>query len=183
MDFPFLAALPEGLRERAAGIRLACFDVDGTLTDGRIVFDEEGRESKAFHVHDGLGLRLLEEHDIRVVLVTARQSKVAAARARELRLSGMHEAVKDKHALLLELCRQHGIAPQAASMMGDDLVDLAALRAAGLAVAPADAHPWLRDQVHWRTHARAGAGAVRELCDLLLVAQGKAQAAVERFLG
>lgn len=170
------------LHGRASRIRLACFDVDGTLTDGQLWLDAEGREAKAFHIHDGLGLRLLEQHGVRVALLTARNSAVAAARGRELRLSEVHTGVTDKRALLLELCTRHGLAPEAAAMMGDDLVDLGAMAAAGLAAAPADAHPWVLARAHWRSRAGGGRGAAREFCDLLLAAQGKADAVLSGFL-
>ena len=127
MTTPTLLDDPTALLERAARIRLACFDVDGTLTDGRLWMDAEGREQKAFHIQDGLGLRLLEREGIRVVLVTARDSAVAKARGRDLKLSEVHVAVGDKRALLLEVAERHGIAPASVAMMGDDLVDLPAM--------------------------------------------------------
>lgn len=173
---------PAELRARAARVRLACFDVDGTLTDGRLWLDAEGRESKAFHIHDGMGLRLLEDHGVRVVLMTARRSAVVEARGRELRLSEVHVGVQDKRALLLELCAKHGCAADEAAMMGDDLVDLGAMAVAGLAVAPSNAHPWVSERAHWRTHAAGGEGAARELCDLILDAQGKTGAVLAGFL-
>lgn len=182
MAYAHLADYPVDLRERAARIRLACFDVDGTLTDGRLWLDAEGRELKAFHIQDGMGLRLLEEHGVRVALVTARQSAVAVARGRELRLSEVHVGIRDKRTLLEQLCLKHGHTPAEAAMMGDDLVDLGALSLAGLAVAPANAHPWVKTRVHWHTRAAGGEGAARELCDLILTAQGKAEAVLAGFL-
>ena len=182
MPYAHLADYPADILERAARVRLACFDVDGTLTDGRLWLDAEGRELKAFHILDGMGLRLLEEHGVRVALMTARQSKVAEARGRELRVSEVHVGVKDKRALLEALCAKHGHGPADAAMMGDDLVDLGALAIAGLSVAPANAHAWVKERVHWRTRAAGGEGAARELCDLLLGAQGKAEAVLAGFL-
>lgn len=182
MAYAHLADYPADIRERAARVRLACFDVDGTLTDGRLWLDAEGRELKAFHILDGMGLRLLEDHGVRVALVTARHSAAAEARGRELRLSEVHIGVKDKRALLLALCAKHGLAADEAAMMGDDLVDLGALGVAGLAVAPSNAHPWVKERVHWRTRTAGGEGAARELCDLILGAQGKAEAVLAGFL-
>jgi len=175
-------ASTDAVRARAAGIRLACFDVDGTLTDGRLWLDAEGRENKAFHIHDGLGLRLLEAQGIRVALVTARRSAVAEARGRELRLSEVHVGVDDKRALLLDLCARHGFDPEHAAMMGDDLVDLGAMAVAGLAAAPADAHPWVLARAHWCSRAGGGRGAAREFCDLLLAAQGRTEAVLATYL-
>ena len=160
------------LRARAARIRLACFDVDGTLTDGRLFLDSEGRELKAFHVHDGQGLVLLRQAGIEVAFITARLSPVAVHRANELKVRA-HIGVKDKLACVRELCDELGIGLDAVSFMGDDLPDLAAMRAVGLSIAPANAHATTRDAARWRTRADAGAGAARELCDLLLMAQGR----------
>lgn len=156
---------------RAARIRLACFDVDGTLTDGRIHFDAVGGEMKAFHVHDGQGLVLLRKAGIRVALVTARASAAVERRAAELGIEA-HCAVADKLAVVQQLCREMDIGMDAVAFMGDDLPDLPPMRAAGLAVAPANAHSWTAREAHWRTRARGGEGAARELCDLLLGAQG-----------
>jgi 3-deoxy-D-manno-octulosonate 8-phosphate phosphatase (KDO 8-P phosphatase) len=167
-----IAARDPGLRTRAANIRLACFDVDGTLTDGRLFLDSEGRELKAFHVHDGQGLVLLRQAGIEVALITARRSAAAVHRANELKLR-IHIGVKDKLACVRELCAELGIGLDAVSFMGDDLPDLAAMRAVGLSIAPANAHATTRDVAQWRTRADAGAGAARELCDLLLAAQGR----------
>jgi 3-deoxy-D-manno-octulosonate 8-phosphate phosphatase (KDO 8-P phosphatase) len=172
---PATAGIDADVLARAAKIRLACFDVDGTLTDGRLFFDAEGRELKAFHVHDGQGLVLLREAGIEVAFVTARHSELARRRAAELKVRA-HVGIKDKLACLHALCAELGIGPEAASFMGDDLPDLPAMRAAGLAIAPADAHASACAVAHWRTRARAGRGAAREFCDLLLTAQGRIDA-------
>lgn len=169
------------LLARAARIRLACFDVDGTLTDGRLIYGPEGGESKAFHVLDGQGLRLLEDHGIAVALVTARRGAALQARARDLRLERVHAGVKDKAACLRQLCEELGLGLDEVAHMGDDLPDLPALAIAGLAVAPANAHPWIAERVHWQTRARGGEGAVRELCDLVLEARGHRPAILAAF--
>lgn len=171
----------EELRARAARIRLACFDVDGTLTDGRLVYDGEGRETKAFHVLDGQGLKLLEEHGVAVALITARRNAAVQARARDLGLQHVHTGVKDKGAVLMQLCEQFEITVEETAHMGDDLPDLPALVLAGLATAPANAHPWVAERVHWQAQARGGQGAARELCDLILEAKGLRAAVLESF--
>jgi 3-deoxy-D-manno-octulosonate 8-phosphate phosphatase (KDO 8-P phosphatase) len=165
------AAKDSMLMTRAGNIRLACFDVDGTLTDGRLFFDSEGLEMKAFHVHDGQGLVLLRQVGIEVALITARHSEVARRRAEELRVRA-YIGVKDKLACVRDLCAELGIGLDAVCFMGDDLPDLPAMRAVGLSVAPGNAHAFTAAQAELRTHANAGAGAARELCDLLLAAQG-----------
>lgn len=160
------------LMTRVGNLRLVCFDVDGTLTDGRLYLDAEGREMKAFHVHDGQGLVLLRQCGIEVALITARRSEVAQRRAQELQVR-CHIGVKDKLACVRELCTELGIGLDVVCFMGDDLPDLEAMRAVGLSIAPADAHPYTAAAAGLRTRARAGNGAARELCDLILSAQGR----------
>jgi len=173
-------SLPEKLHSIAAQICLVGFDVDGTLTDGRLYYDSQGRESKAFCSVDGLGLKLLQEYGIEPVLITARNSAAATQRGIDLGVETL-VGISDKLTALRTLCAQRGIDLQQASFMGDDLVDLAPLRAVGLAVAPANAHPAILPYIHWQTQAPGGLGAARELCDALLAAQGKEQAIFTRF--
>ena len=169
------------LLARAAKIRLACFDVDGTLTDGGLYYADDGCEMKRFHVQDGLGLRLLEDHGIAVALITARHGEVTARRASDLKLSHVHVGVADKAATLRELRAKLGLARDEVAHMGDDLPDLPALAEAGFAVAPANAHPWVAERVHWVTPARGGEGAARQLCDLILQARGLRDAVLAGF--
>ena len=176
-----MTAYPADLLARAARVRLACFDIDGTLTDGGLTYDADGRESKTFNVQDGLGLRLLEDNGIAVALVTARESSAVVARGRDLRLSHVHTAVKDKAACLRDICASMGIGTDEAAHIGDDLHDLPALAIVGLAVAPANAHHWVASRVHWQTPSRGGAGAGRELCDLILSAHGLDATVLARF--
>ena len=170
---------PAPVRERAARVRLACFDVDGTLTDGRLLFDTDGRELKAFHVHDGLGMVLLRKAGIEVAFITARASTIAEQRAAELGVTEVHTAVKDKLARVGEIADRLGLAMDEVAFMGDDLPDLRVMLQVGLSAAPASAHPWVRERVRWRTSASAGLGAVREFCDLLLAAQGRVEALLD----
>jgi len=175
-----MPSITDDIRKRATRIKLACFDVDGTLTDGRLYFDADGRESKAFHVLDGQGLVLLRRYGIQVALITARDSQVAEARGRELG-ARVFIGAKDKLAQVQALCAELDIALDQVAFMGDDLPDLAALRAVGLGVAPANAHHWVGSRVHWQTQAKGGQGAARELCDLLLNAQGHVDALLEEW--
>jgi len=180
MPYSPLDNLPLPLHAKASNIRLACFDVDGTLTDGRLYYDHAGNESKAFYVQDGLGLKLLQQHGIHPVLITARNSQSALKRGADLGID-TQIAVGDKLASVQALCAQHGIGLDQVAFMGDDLPDLAPLGAVGLAVAPANAHPWIAERVHWITRADGGRGAARELCDVLLAAQGRLDAVLARF--
>ncbi|ATE70966.1 KdsC family phosphatase [Lysobacter capsici] len=182
MPYSHLNDYPAAIRERAARIRLACFDVDGTLTDGRLTFDSTGREYKSFHVQDGQGLALLRKVGIAVHFVTARGGTIAAHRAAELGATS-HGEVKDKLVCVKLIAESLGLTLEQVAFMGDDLADLRILPHVGLAVAPANAHPWVRERVHWRTVARGGEGAARELCDLLLAAQGHAEDVLAGALG
>ena len=120
MPYSHLADYPADIRERAARIRLACFDVDGTLTDGRLYFDSNGLELKAFHVHDGQGLVLLRKAGIAVALVTARTSPIAEQRAAELGIEAW-TCVADKLACVRDIATRHGIGMDRVAFMGDDL--------------------------------------------------------------
>ncbi|MET0717986.1 MAG: HAD family hydrolase, partial [Pseudoxanthomonas sp.] len=138
------------IRARARKIKLACFDVDGTLTDGRLYYDDEGGESKAFHILDGQGLVLLRKAGIAVALITARDSKAAERRGAELGVE-VFTGAKDKLRQVRALCERQGIGVDEMAFMGDDLPDLPPLGVAGLAVAPANAHRWVAERVHWVT--------------------------------
>ncbi|MFP7722054.1 KdsC family phosphatase [Lysobacter sp. A3-1-A15] len=174
MPYSHLNDYPADIRERASRVRLACFDVDGTLTDGRLTFDSEGRELKSFHVHDGLGLVMLRKVGITVALVTARASAVAERRAAELGIQAF-TAVSDKLACVRSLAETHAVSLDEVAFMGDDLPDLKVMPHVGLSIAPANAHRWVSERVHWRSARAGGDGAVREACDLLLAAQGHAE--------
>ena len=166
-----LHGLPEDVLRRAGQIRLACFDVDGTLTDGQLYYDHAGNESKAYFVQDGLGLKLLQRYGIVPVIITARDSASAAPRGADLKVE-THVGIRDKRVLLDQLCQREGIGLEQVAFIGDDLPDITCLRVVGLAVAPADAHPWVAGTVHWSTPAGGGRGAARQLCDVLLAAGG-----------
>lgn len=171
----------EPLLQRARGVRLAAFDVDGTLTDGRLHYDQDGIETKIFHVHDGLGLKLLADVGIAVALVTARTSPIIAARAAELGIDLVFQGVDDKAACLRAVCLEQRLQATQVAFMGDDLPDLGALCLSGLAAGPANAHALLHPYLHWRAERRGGEGAARELCDLILHAQDRIERIVARF--
>lgn len=166
-------AADESVMARARGIRLAVFDVDGVLTDGRIVLSDDGRESRAFHVRDGLGFKLLRQSGLEVAVISARRSALVENRMRELDVSHVLQGRHDKAAALDELLGLLSLERDQASFTGDDLPDLDAMAAAGLAIAVADAHPSVKARAHWQTGLPGGAGAAREVCDLILLAQDK----------
>jgi 3-deoxy-D-manno-octulosonate 8-phosphate phosphatase (KDO 8-P phosphatase) len=173
MPLSHLHALDDDLIARASRVRLACFDVDGTLTDGRLYLDGEGREQKAFHVQDGQGLVLLRRAGIEVAFITARGGTVAVARGRELGVQ-VFTGVKDKLAQVKTLCETLGITLAEVAFMGDDLPDVPPLQAVGLGIVPANAHAWTAAHARWRTRSTGGEGAAREACDLILASQGHA---------
>jgi 3-deoxy-D-manno-octulosonate 8-phosphate phosphatase (KDO 8-P phosphatase) len=168
---------------RAAAVRLMAFDVDGTLTDGGIHIGPEGESFKRFSVHDGFGLVLLQQAGIRVALVTGRSSTIVAQRARELRIDTVLQGVADKAQAMRDLCAEAGLDPAQAGFMGDDWPDLPAMLAVGFAATVPRAAPELRRVAHWCATAPAGDGAVRELAEHLLRAQGRFEAALGRFDG
>jgi 3-deoxy-D-manno-octulosonate 8-phosphate phosphatase (KDO 8-P phosphatase) len=183
MPDTLLDHVPEDVRQRAARIRLACFDVDGVLTDGRLTFDDTGRESKSFDSQDGLGLKQLASFGIEVALITARSSPIVARRGVELGLAHVYQGETDKLARVDALRATYGLGYDQVAFTGDDVPELSCMRKVGLAVAVANAHPWILALAHWRTRLPGGHGAAREVCDLLLAAQGHAAAFHARFAG
>jgi 3-deoxy-D-manno-octulosonate 8-phosphate phosphatase (KDO 8-P phosphatase) len=169
--------------QQARRIQMVALDVDGVLTDGGIIIDNAGVEAKRFYVRDGLGIRLLLDSDIQVGLITARNSKVVSRRAEELRLSFVHQGVKDKWSCLQAEMERAGIAAQGCAFMGDDLIDLPILTRIGLATAPADAAPEVLKQVDWVASNPGGRGAVRDLAEAILQAQDKWAGIVSRLTG
>jgi 3-deoxy-D-manno-octulosonate 8-phosphate phosphatase (KDO 8-P phosphatase) len=160
------------LLRRAAGVRLALFDVDGVLTDGRIWYGPEGEAMKAFDVRDGHGIVLLRDH-VELGVISGRPGKTSERRLEELRFRHAIYGERDKLAGYARLAHL-GIPDEAVAYMGDDVNDLPLLGKVGLAACPADAHPAVRERVHFVASAPGGRGAVRELCELLLRAKGLA---------
>jgi 3-deoxy-D-manno-octulosonate 8-phosphate phosphatase (KDO 8-P phosphatase) len=161
------------VRSRAKKIRLLLLDVDGVLTDGRIIIDDRGVETKQFHSRDGQGIALLLRAGIEVGFISARASPAVRRRAKELGVRLVRQGVRDKLQAYDEIKRERGLRDLEIAYVGDDLVDWPLLRRTGLAVCVGDGWRELRPRVHWVTRAFGGAGAVREVADLLLKAQGK----------
>lgn len=164
------------LHARAKAVRLVAFDIDGTLTDGRLVFDSEGCELKAFHSQDGMGIALLVRHGFEVAFVTARESRIVEARGRELKIQHIHTGEKDKSGCIRALAERLGMSLDEVAFMGDDLPDLAVMRLVGLAAVPSDAHACVKAIAHFESEKAGGRGGARELCDVLLQAHGFADA-------
>ncbi|MBF0109345.1 MAG: phenylphosphate carboxylase subunit delta [Magnetococcales bacterium] len=164
-------------------LRLLALDVDGVLTDGIIHIDGAGTEHKRFHVGDGMGIRLLLDAGLKVGLISARNSPAVTRRAQELGLSFAHQGIHgDKWNCLREEIQRSGCEPAQCGFMGDDLIDLPVLCRVGLATAPQDARPEVRQRVHWVAQAAGGRGAVRELAEKILLAQGRWEHIVTGFI-
>lgn len=176
-----LNALPGDIHERAARVKLAIFDVDGVLTDGRLHYSDDGRETKAFHVHDGLGLKRLMANGVEVAIITARLSHIVTERAAELGIAHVYQGQESKRQCFEQLIHALKLQAEQCAYCGDDLPDLAVMQRVGLSIAVANAHPWVRERARWHTQARGGEGAVREVCDLLLAAQGKVETELAAF--
>jgi 3-deoxy-D-manno-octulosonate 8-phosphate phosphatase (KDO 8-P phosphatase) len=173
---------PPEVWQRARSIRLLLLDVDGVLTDGCLYFGAQGEALKVFHVRDGHGLKMAQRAGIELAFVSGRRSDAAYHRAKELGITRFYEGLRDKVAILEELLSALNLAPAQVAMVGDELVDLPVLARVGLAVAVADAVPEVKAAAHWVTSLPGGRGAVREVCDLLLKAQGKWEEAVSLWM-
>lgn len=161
------------LLERAAKIRVLVLDVDGVLTEGSIHVGPEGELFKSFNVRDGLGIKLLQRGGIEVCILTGRTSSMVARRADELGLRRVEQGKLEKFPTLRKMLAEAGVSLEETAYMGDDLPDLPCLTRVGFAATPADGNPDLEPYVHWRSSRPGGRGAVRELAELLLRAQGK----------
>ena len=169
------------LVERAANIRLAMFDVDGVLTDGGVYINDQGDETKRFHIHDGHGLKLLKNAGVETGIVTARRSRAVKHRADELGIAHVYTECRDKVAVGEKLCSDLGISLTECCYTGDDLVDIPLFLRCGLAVAVGDAHHVAKRAAHWVTPSAGGQGAAREVCDLILYAQAKFDAVMGQY--
>ena len=169
------------LQRRAVPIRLVVFDVDGVLTDGSLYLGDDGQEYKAFNSKDGLGMKLLQSTGVEIGVITARTSQVVALRMESLGIRHLYQGRQDKLPAFRELLDRLGLAPEQAAYVGDDLLDLPIMARVGLAVTVQDAHHEVVRRAHWQTRARGGRGAAREVCELLMQAQGSWQGVLERF--
>ena len=177
-----MTIMDAALRERASNIRMLVLDVDGVLTDGKLYFDHDGNEMKAFNSRDGLGMKALQRCGIEVAVISGRKSKVVARRMAQLDIQHVYEGRDDKLNAFLHLLEVTGLDAEQICFAGDDWIDLPVLRRVGLAVSVADAEDLVKQQVHWITKRNGGDGAVREICNLILIAQGKDQIILDEIL-
>ncbi|RMD68569.1 MAG: 3-deoxy-manno-octulosonate-8-phosphatase KdsC [Gammaproteobacteria bacterium] len=168
--------------ERARKIRLAIFDVDGVLTDGSLFLSDDGKEYKAFYSRDGYGMNLLQEGGVEIAVITGRTSRVVAHRMENLRVRHVYQGHLEKLPVFYQLLEHLKLSPSQVAFVGDDIVDLPVMLKVGLAVAVQDAHPLVKHHAHWQTPNRGGRGAARDVCELILKAQGQWDAYVKRHL-
>jgi len=178
-------------RARARKIKLLLFDVDGVLTDGKLYFlptpnepHNSGQvEFKGFHAHDGAAISLARLGGIKTGIITKRSSDTVALRARDLKLDFVHQGVNDKRACFHEVVAEAGLATEEAAFIGDDVIDLPAMRAGGLAIAVKNARAETKQEAHYITPHTGGEGALRDAIEFILKAQGKWKSVVEQYIG
>ena len=164
---------PSNVLKSAQKIKLLLLDVDGVLTDGKLYYGNSGEELKAFDIQDGLGIKLLQSAGIKVGIITGRSSDLVNRRAKELSIDPVIQGREDKLTALNELLKDMNFNLEEIAFVGDDLPDLAVVRRVGLGITPANGNHILASQALWQTKKSGGNGAVREVAELILIAQGK----------
>jgi 3-deoxy-D-manno-octulosonate 8-phosphate phosphatase (KDO 8-P phosphatase) len=177
-----MTTLASDVDQRARAIRLLVLDVDGILTDGRLYYGPDQIELKAFHTQDGHGLKMLRESGVEVGIITGRVSDAVERRAQNLGVPYVYQGVGNKLAVFEQLLERLELSPTAVAGMGDDLPDLPVLRRCGLAVTVPEAPALIRSHVHYVTKVGGGNGAVREVCELLMRAQGTLAGKMQEYL-
>ena len=174
--------MTQDLMQRAKAIKLAVFDVDGVLTDGRLFFLEDGSEFKTFNTLDGQGIKMLINSGVATAIISGRKSPVVERRAKSLGIAHLFQGREDKLVVLDGLLAELGLSYEQVAYLGDDLPDLPVIRRVGLGMAVATAAAFVREHAHGVTRARGGEGAAREFCELILHAQGNFDAAHAAYL-
>lgn len=175
-------AAPETAMEKAKKIKLLILDVDGVLTDGRLFFDREGNEYKSFHARDGHGIKLLRQTGVEVAVISGRNSPIVAQRMKNLGIGHVFQGHENKRAAFLEIIEKTGVTPEQAAHVGDDLLDLPIMVRVGLAIAVNDANFAVKQHADWCTALPGGQGAVREVCDFIMQAQGTFEKVLNDYL-
>ncbi len=168
--------------EKAKKLKLLILDVDGVLTDGKLFFDNEGNEYKAFHARDGHGIKLLQQTGVDVAVISGRRSNSVIIRMKQLGIKHVYQGYENKISAFHEIIEKIAIKPEQAAHVGDDLLDLPLMTRVGLAVAVQDANFVVKQHADWCTTLSGGCGAVREVCDLIMQAQGSFDDIVSGYL-
>jgi len=170
------------LNEKINSLRLIAFDVDGVLTDGGLYLSDSGEEFKRFNSLDGHGLKMLKASGVELAIITGRTSKCVELRAKNLGITRLYQGIEDKLAAMQSLLAELKLAPEAAAFMGDDVVDLPVMRRVGFSISVPAATQLVRDNAHYVTQREAGHGAVREVCELIMAAQGTLKEQLSPYL-
>ncbi len=174
--------LPERLRQLILPLRMMIFDVDGVLTDGKVIYTDQGTEIKEFDAQDGHGIKMLQRAGIEVALISGRACKAVEHRARSLGITRLYQGFKVKTQPYRQLLSDSGLKASQTGFMGDDLIDIPLMRRAGFSVAVPNAVRHIFPYAHYITRATGGHGAAREICEMILQAQGLWEKAMERYL-
>ena len=172
----------EGALTRAKGVKLMIFDVDGVMTDGTLYYSERGEELKAFNIQDGHGIKMLKQYGVEVALITGRRSRAVELRAANLGIAHLYQGVEDKRGAYAALLEQLRLAAEQSGYMGDDLLDLPLITRCGFAATVAAAPEAVRKRAHYVARTGGGHGAVREVCEFILHAQGTLERAIGAHL-
>lgn len=172
----------QDILEKARQIRVVIFDVDGVLTDGSLLLGDDGQEYKAFYSRDGHGMKMLRASGVEIAIITGRSSEVVKHRVADLGIQHVYQGQLDKIVAFEHLVGELGVEADAIAYVGDDVVDLPVMRKVGFAIAVQDAHPLVKQHAHWQTPSNGGRGAARDVCELIMEAQGTLQAQLQRYL-
>ena len=179
--FPLPFTVNDAILKRAAKIKLVLFDVDGVLTDGSLFLGDDGQEYKAFHSLDGHGIKMLISNGVDIGIITGRTSRVVEHRVANLGIKHVYQGCADKLPIYEKLLEKLGITHEQTAFVGDDVVDLPIMTRTGLSIAVKNAHALVKGRAHWTTPSSGGQGAAREICEMILFAQGNYQKEMQRY--
>ena len=168
--------------EKAKNIRVVIFDVDGVLTDGSLFMGDDGQEYKAFNSRDGHGMKMLQRNGVDIAIITGRTSNVVNHRIADLGIKHVYQGQLDKMVAYTHLIEALDLQSEQIAYVGDDVVDLPVMQQVGLAIAVQDAHPLVKKHAHWQTPSGGGRGAARDVCEMIMEAQGTLEAELQSYL-
>ncbi|MEW8505575.1 MAG: 3-deoxy-manno-octulosonate-8-phosphatase KdsC [Candidatus Thiodiazotropha sp.] len=172
----------QDIHAKASGVKLVIFDVDGVLTDGGLFLGDDGQEYKSFNSRDGHGMKMLQKTGVVIGIITGRTSEVVRIRMESLGIEHVYQGKHDKLPAYTELRDKLGLEDAEIAYVGDDVVDLPIMRRVGLAIAVNDAHPFVVQHAHWQTPHNGGRGAARDVCEMVLEAQGNLKSELDSYL-
>ena len=173
----------QDILDRARHIKVVIFDVDGVLTDGGLYIDSNGSEHKVFNSRDGHGMKMLRDSGVEIAIISGRSSEAVSHRMASLGIEQVHQGYQEKLPVFDELLEKLALNPVEVAYVGDDVVDLPIMRKVGLAIAVQDAHELVKKHAHWQTPHRGGRGAARDVCELIMEAQGTIGNQLGKYLG